>query len=110
MKDNDYVETPPAAGTIEITVLLTSIVIKCHGCYDIYPRAVFDSFESCEPLIQIHTATHEHISLQTVRARDVAVSDVKSDAHFDDNTLMLKEKITELTGQRILSVMPVHCM
>jgi len=104
---NESNGTSAAAGTIEIIVRLASIAIKCHSCYDVYPRAVFDRCESSEPLIRLHTSTTEIISLQTVRVRDIA-DNLEFEDKFEDNVLMLKEKMTDMTGKRILSVIPVQ--
>lgn len=103
-----------AAGTIEIIVRLASITIKCHSCYYVYPRSVFDSCASCDPLITLHTVTTEIISLQNVRTRDAIIAGgdynnlETNNLEEQDNVLMLKEKITSMTGKRILSVIPVH--
>lgn len=59
-----------AVGTIEIIVLLSSVVIKVHGRYNVYPKNPKINQEFCEPLIQLHTTTSEKIALQTVRVCD----------------------------------------
>jgi hypothetical protein len=57
-------------GTIEIIVFLSSVVIKVHGRYNIYPKNPKINPEFCEPLIQLHTTTSEKIALRTVRVCD----------------------------------------
>lgn len=57
-------------GTIEITVLLSSVVIKVHGRYNVYPKGPKINPDFCEPLIQLHTTTSEKIALRTVRVCD----------------------------------------
>ena len=47
-----------AGGTIELIVRLSSVTIKCHGCYDVYPKPFV---EGSEPLIQLHTNTEEMV-------------------------------------------------
>jgi hypothetical protein len=58
-------------GSIEITVRLASLTIKCHGSFDVYPKSLVGD---CEPLIQLHTTTTETIGLQEVRAVDALTS------------------------------------
>lgn len=57
-------------GTIEIIVLLSSVVIKVHGRYNVYPKGPKINPDFCEPLIQLHTTTSEKIALRTVRICD----------------------------------------
>jgi len=95
-------------GTIEIIVRLSSVVIKVHGRYNVYPKHVQ---EDCEPLIQLHTTTSETISLQTVRIRDTdgaSLEDLSNEDTKEASTLILQERITDTTGKRILSVQPAR--
>lgn len=79
-------------GTIELIVRLASVTIKCHGRYDVYPKPFV---ENGEPLIQLHTSTEETVSMHEVRAND-----------GDKTILTLKEKKTDTTGFRSLSIRP----
>jgi len=93
------------AGTIEILVRLASVTIKCHGSFDVYPKSLVGEVE---PLIQLHTTTTETISLQEVRAGE---SDDNSEKHSDDSSdgvtkHVIREKITDKTGWRTLTVRP----
>ena len=81
-----------AGGTIELIVRLASVTIKCHGRYDVYPKPFV---EGGEPLIQLHTATEETVSMHEVRANE-----------GDKTVLTLKEKKTDTTGFRSLSIRP----
>lgn len=66
-----------APATIEINVRLTSVVIKIHANYDVFPEGASGVPEEyCEPLIQLHTTTTEIISLQEVRVRDALSYDL----------------------------------
>ena len=113
-----------SGGTIELVVRLASILIKCHGTFDIYPKPLVGD---CEPLIQLHTTTTETIHLHEVRVGDdgVSVSDKNGNGVGGENggsgengsaptptptptVLMLKEKMTETRGQRILSIRPAR--
>jgi hypothetical protein len=93
--------------TIEILVRLASVTIKCHGSFDVYPKALVGD---CEPLIQVHTTTTEVIGLQEVRASDSAGEDGngKSDESDDEEAsrFVLKEQETPRTGWRTLSIRP----
>eukprot|EP00816_Leptocylindrus_hargravesii_P013471 CAMPEP_0196825984 /NCGR_PEP_ID=MMETSP1362-20130617/93371_1 /TAXON_ID=163516 /ORGANISM="Leptocylindrus danicus, Strain CCMP1856" /LENGTH=499 /DNA_ID=CAMNT_0042206509 /DNA_START=3359 /DNA_END=4858 /DNA_ORIENTATION=+ len=102
-------------GTIEVIVRLSCVIIKCHGSFDVYPK---DLIGQCEPLIQIHTTTSECVLLQEVRASDVEVraqderlspASIKKGSEEDEGDVgctVLREKITESSGRRILSVSP----
>jgi hypothetical protein len=57
----------PHPASIEISVRLASLTIRCHGSFDVYPKGTEGD---CEPLIQLHTTTTETIGLQEVRAAD----------------------------------------
>jgi len=94
-----------SAGTIEITVHLTYVNIKVHGSYSIYPK---HSTKECEPLIQFHASISETISLQSVRASEVEGMCANSPENetFEGSQIILREKVTESTGKRILSVRP----
>ncbi len=76
-------------GTIEIIVKLSSVIIKSHAKFDIFPRPVVNDFDA---LIQFHTTTTEHISLQQCRG----------------NCITLKEKKTNMTGWRTLAIRPAY--
>eukprot|EP00814_Leptocylindrus_danicus_P003434 CAMPEP_0116022340 /NCGR_PEP_ID=MMETSP0321-20121206/10930_1 /TAXON_ID=163516 /ORGANISM="Leptocylindrus danicus var. danicus, Strain B650" /LENGTH=498 /DNA_ID=CAMNT_0003493395 /DNA_START=46 /DNA_END=1542 /DNA_ORIENTATION=+ len=103
-------------GTIEVIVRLSCVIIKCHGSFDVYPK---DLIGQCEPLIQIHTTTSECVLLQEVRASDVEVR-VQDDERLSPASMnkgneedegdvvctVLRERITESSGRRILSVSP----
>jgi hypothetical protein len=103
-------------GSIEIVVRLSSVTIKCHASFDVYPKS---SVGDSEPLIQLHTTTAETIGLQEVRASDSddqAVR-IKSQSNRDDDQdssddedvcskLILKEKRTEKTGWKTISIRP----
>ena len=94
--------------TIEIIIRLASVTIRCHGSFDVYPRALVGT---CEPLIQVHTTTQETISLQEVRAADSGEDEENGD-HEDSDVdgskmkMVVKELVTEKTGWRTLSVRP----
>lgn len=81
-----------SGGTIELIVRLASVTIKCHGRYDVYPKPFNDR---CEPLIQLHTTTEETVSMHEVRS---------TDGH--KTVLTLQEKMTDMTGNRSLSIRP----
>jgi hypothetical protein len=119
-------------GTIEIHVRLASIVIKVHGSFDVYPSSLVGE---CEPLIQLHTTTTETIAVQEICQSDLdksnngdsisstnnAATVVKrssddendnendNDDGDDDNLrpiLIVRERQTDQTGRRILSIRP----
>lgn len=91
--------------SIEIIVRLASITIRCHGSFDVYPKALVGS---CEPLIQVHTTTSERISLKETRM--TGVSQNKSDDSDEEGDhkvrMVVQELITEKSGWRTLSVRP----
>lgn len=98
------------AGTIEILVRLASVTIKCHGCFDVYPKSMVGDVE---PLIQLHTTTTETINLHEVRAIDsehgkgkVDNADDSSEESGDRSQMVLQEKKTDRTGWRTLSIRP----
>mmetsp|Transcript_4703 Transcript_4703/g.9000 ORF Transcript_4703/g.9000 Transcript_4703/m.9000 type:complete len:795 (+) Transcript_4703:135-2519(+) len=93
--------------TIEITVRLASITIKCHSKFDVYPNNI----DKCEPYIQLDTTTTETIELQEVRVDDCGLElEISVDNNSEHTTqptkVMLKEKVGEGTGRRILSIKP----
>jgi len=102
--------TTSSGGTIELIVRLTSITIKCHGRYDVYPKPLLD--DTHEPLITLHTTTTETISLQEVRARDSNNKDGDKNGSGGGGgggggtELVLREKKTATTGWRTLSLRP----
>lgn len=102
----------PRTTTIEIVVRLSSVTIKCHASFDVYPKS---SVGDCEPLIQLHTITTETINLQEVRASDSEgyVDRYNNGSTCDDSSdddecskLVLREKRTEKTGWRTISIRP----
>ena len=82
-------------GTIELIVRLASVIIKCHGRYDVYPMPVR---EDCEPLIELHTTTTETVSIHEVRDTEAPES--------AGTVLALIEKKTETSGSRSLLIFP----
>jgi hypothetical protein len=98
-------------GTIEIIVRLSSVTIKCHGSFDVYPKSLVGD---CEPLIQVHTSMTETIALQEVRKSDSASEDggiddeLTSDGDEDQKppVMVLQERKTDRTGWRTLSIRP----
>jgi hypothetical protein len=95
-------------GTIEILVRLASVTIKCHGSFDVYPKSLVGEVE---PLIQLHTTTTETICLQEVRASDSDDDNIASKSSSDDSEEgrgkhVIREKKTEKTGWRTLTIRP----
>jgi hypothetical protein len=98
-------------GTIEIIVRLSSVTIKCHGSFDVYPKSLVGD---CEPLIQVHTSMTETITLQEVRKSDIVSEDsgiddeLTSDGDEDHKppVMVLQERKTDRTGWRTLSIRP----
>ena len=94
------------AATIELTVRLASITIKCHSKFDVYPANV----DECEPYIQLNTSTSETIELQEVRVDDTGLElelpIVDGENSQKPTKVMLKEKTGDVTGKRILSIKP----
>lgn len=104
--------TQPRTTSIEIVVRLSSVTIKCHASFDVYPKS---SVGDCEPLIQLHTTTTETINLQEVRASDSEeyANKYKHGSKCDDSSdddecskLVLQEKRTEKTGWRTITIRP----
>lgn len=103
----------PRVGTIEIVVRLSSVTIKCHSSFDVYPKNLVGD---CEPLIQLHTTTSETIGLQEVRAADSETgkgkvdfdssSDMSSDEGKKFPKMMIQERKTDRTGWRTVSIRP----
>ena len=86
-------------GTIEIIVKSSSITIKSHAKFDVYPKPIESD---SDPLIQFHTTTTESIFLQQHH-------DLESIAHgMDDSVMVLKEKKTSMTGWRTLAIRPAY--
>ncbi len=111
--------------TIELTVRLASITIKCHSKFDVYPEVDDDGddmgLEYVEPFIQLHTTTTETIELQEVRVDDNGLelemptctenegdAAASSSGKQQPTKVMLKEKVTESSGRRILSIKPAR--
>jgi hypothetical protein len=102
-------------GTIEIIVRLSSVTIKCHGSFDVYPKSLVGD---CEPLIQVRTTMTESIALQEVRksdststSEDSGIDDeLNSDGDADEDqkpaVMVLQERKTDRTGWRTLSIRP----
>jgi hypothetical protein len=101
-------------GSIEIIIMLSSVTIKCHGSFDVYPTSLVGD---CEPLIQLHTTTTEVIQLQEVRASDSSGDDIKADNFSSEDesdapggrqgsVMVIQERQTERTGWRTLSIRP----
>lgn len=114
--------------TIEINILLTSLVIKCHSSFDIYPEDGVDKDPvetASEPLVQLHTTTTEKILLHQ-RRRTVCI-DGEDDADIvnkenrkeeeqvqDENGVqnrtvietVLRERQCAESGMRTLSIRP----
>ncbi len=104
------------SATIELTVRLASITIKCHSKFDVYPEDDDDMVAECEPFIQLHTTTTETIELQEVRVDDNGL-ELEMPNSFENGggssskqptKVMLKEKVTESSGRRILSIKPAR--
>ena len=78
--------------TIELSVRLASIVIKCHSSFNVYPEPYTGE---CEALIQLHTTTTETIELQEVRVDDEGneINNVSDRLPHNDNG---KKKTTRL--------------
>lgn len=103
------------SATIELTVRLASITIKCHSKFDVYPE---ENVAECEPFIQLHTTTTEIIELQEVRVDDNGLEleipnnningPGESCCSDKPTKVMLKEKVTESSGRRILSIKPAR--
>lgn len=102
-------------GTIDILVRLTSVTIKCHQSFDIFPKSLIGE---TEPLIQFHTTTTESISLREIRAgdssnngEDVTPDDRtgiegESQAEEQPSLMVIKEQQTDRTGWRVISIRP----
>lgn len=89
--------------SIELTVRLASITIKCHSKFDVYP----ENMEGCEPLIQLYTTTAETIELQEIRVDDSGLEiEVPSTNQSNVTKVMLKEKSGDNTGRRVVSIRP----
>lgn len=85
------------SATIEVSLKLASVTIRCHSKFNVYPETISGD---CEPLIQLHTTVTETIELQEVRICDEKRND-------DQPTkVMLIEKQSDKTGLRVLSIRP----
>lgn len=93
--------------TIELTVRLASIIIKCHSTFNVFPEPY--SGDS-EPLIQLRTTTTETIDLQEVRVGEDGNELTNGTNGYNNGKrstkLMLKERRTENSGRKILSIRP----
>jgi hypothetical protein len=98
-------------GTIDILVRLSSVTIKCHASFDVYPTALVGE---CEPLIQFHTTTTEIISLQEVRSGDSSDNGTADDGSSESSSedppkrpvMVVQERQTPKTGWRTISIRP----
>lgn len=77
-------------GTIEIIVKMSSVIIKSHAKFDIFPKPIVSDTDA---LIQFHTTTTETITLQP---------------SHEGKAMSLKEKKTNMTGWRTLAVRPAY--
>lgn len=132
---NNFYRSAPSSATIDLIVRLTSITIKCHASFDVYPKNLAGE---TEPLIQVHTTTSETIELQEVRYSDlseIAKRELKSEpfeslksGHLDTyssdessagrridsddfgvpspTVMVVQERKTEKSGYRALSIRP----
>jgi hypothetical protein len=110
--------------TIDLFVRLSSVTIKSHASFDVYPKSMVGD---CEPLIQIHATTTETIALQEIRSTDeltmtggpnetVASSVSNSDTNvplslgatenINKSDRIILERTTATTGYRYLSIRP----
>ena len=98
--------------TIDLYVRLSSVTIKSHASFDVYPKSMVGD---CEPLIQIHATTTETIALQEVRSSDDLVMSDQNETELTSmdspsiepkSDRILLERITETTGYRFLSIRP----
>lgn len=99
------------AGTIEMSVRLASVTIKCHGSLDVYPKS---RVGDCEPLIQLHTTTTETIFLQEVRMADTGGQEkMDGDSSSGDDVneqgstkMMVQERKSDRSGWRTVAIRP----
>lgn len=92
--------------TIELTVRLSSIIIRCHSIFNVYPDL---HTGDCEPLIQLHTSITETIELQEVRLDNEGSNELQQDSESRKPTkLIMKEKKTANSGRKILSIKPAR--
>ena len=107
--------------TIDLHVRLSSVTIKSHASFDVYPKSMVGD---CEPLIQIHATTTETIALQEIRSIDdtsstsgtttttTTTTETPSSSGNDHassqpkSDRILLERTTETTGYRFLSIRP----
>jgi len=76
--------------SIELKGSLSSVTIRCHASFDVYPK---DSVGRCQPLIQLHTTTTEVIYLQEIRSPN-------------NEEYVLQEKGTDNRGYKSLAIRP----
>jgi hypothetical protein len=77
-------------GSIEIIVKMSSVIIKSHAKFDIFPKPITNDSDS---LIQFHSTTTETITLQQSR---------------EGSHTFLREKKTNMTGWRTLAIRPAY--
>jgi len=77
-------------GSIEIIVKMSSVIIKSHAKFDIFPKPIISDSDA---LIQFHTTTTETITLQQSHEASLTT---------------LKEKKTNMTGWRTLAIRPAY--
>jgi len=77
--------------SIELKGSLSSVTIRCHASFDVYPKALVSR---CQPLIQLHTTTTEIIYLQEIRSL------------VEKNDYVLQEKPSENQGYKMLAIRP----
>lgn len=100
-----------SSGLIELVVRLSTIIIKCHAKFDVFPKPLLGE---CEPLIQLDTTSTEIIHLHEIRVNDFSEKTLgtESDTGVESNGLIkptmlqLKERKAGTSGKRILSVRP----
>ena len=108
--------------TIDLYVRLSSVTIKSHASFDVYPKSMVGD---CEPLIQIHATTTETIALQEIRSsdefamsggqigkeslstsdKDIPTPSSEHNHNIKSDRILLERK-TETAGYRFLSIRP----
>ena len=78
-------------GTIEIIIKMSTVIIKSHAKFDIFPKPIVSDSDA---LIQFHTTTTETIALQQ--------------QNHEGSLTTLKEKKTNMTGWRTLAIRPAY--
>jgi hypothetical protein len=107
VQEHQYHSGPYANGkisaTIEVSLKLASVTLRCHSKFSVYPEK---NSGDCEPLIQLHTTISETIELQEVRVCDEEQGVGSND---DKPTkVMLIEKQSDKSGLRVLSIRPAN--